>query len=312
MDIQLVAPPPADLTNGNRVTALRWAEILRELGHAAEVRHEYDGEACDLLVVLHAIKCFNAAAEFRKRFPDRPLIVALTGTDVYGAASIEPALHRATRIVVLQRHALTLVPEQHRDRAAVIYQSCAAPQTSTSKPSDRFQVAVVGHLRAVKDPFRAAEAVRDLPSDSHIAVRHAGRALTEPMEKRARAEMRDNPRYEWLGDIPRDSAHQLIAASHLLAITSLAEGSSNVLSEALACGVPIVASQVDGLVGTLGDDYPGLFPVGDTGALRALLLRAETDAAFYDRLRAEGAELATLASPARERAAWAELLQGLG
>jgi glycosyltransferase involved in cell wall biosynthesis len=94
-------------------------------------------------------------------------------------------------------------------------------------------------------------------------------------------------------------------------ITSRIEGSSNVLSEALACAVPVIASRISGLIGTLGRDYPGYFPVGDTRALSRILRRAEIDAAFYRSLKSAAKELSTLISPRREVAAWKELLTEL-
>ena len=46
-------------------------------------------------------------------------------------------------------------------------------------------------------------------------------------------------------------------------------------------GVPVIASRVAGCVGMLGDDYPGLFPVGDTTALANLVLSGGTRCGFY-------------------------------
>jgi putative glycosyltransferase (TIGR04348 family) len=311
MRVQLVAPPPADLTNGNRVTALRWAGILRELGHRARVRHgELDGPA-DVLVALHAIKSFAAAQQFRARFPDRALVVALTGTDMYGADPIEPALALADRIVVLQERALAAVPRRFRERARVIYQSAVAPAVPAPKPARRFRVAVVGNLRPVKDPLRAALAARGLPAESRIEVVHAGRALSDPWGRRALAEAGRNARYRWVGELPPARARRLIASSHVVAITSRSEGSSNVLSEALACGVPVIATRIPGLAGTLGRAYPGYVPVGDTAALRRMLSRAEREPAFYRQLLAAGRAIATRVHPARERAAWRSLLREL-
>ena len=49
------------------------------------------------------------------------------------------------------------------------------------------------------------------------------------------------------------------------------------ISEAVAAGVPIIASDIEGAKGLLGDSYDGYFPVKDTQALGALLLRAEVE-----------------------------------
>ena len=86
------------------------------------------------------------------------------------------------------------------------------------------------------------------------------------------------------------------------------EGGANVLSESLAAGLPVVSSNIPGLVGTLGGDYPGLFPPGDTAALAKLLNRAEADRAFYALLVERCNNLRPLVDPAAERAAWESLL----
>lgn len=94
-------------------------------------------------------------------------------------------------------------------------------------------------------------------------------------------------------------------------LTSRMEGSADVLSEAIASSVPVVSSKIPGLIGTLGENYPGYFLVGDTRALAALLRRAESDSTFYRRLKTHCARLRSLVQPERERTAWKDLLSEL-
>jgi glycosyltransferase involved in cell wall biosynthesis len=63
--------------------------------------------------------------------------------------------------------------------------------------------------------------------------------------------MAANPRYRWLGELPRWQALRVLARSHVLVLSSLTEGGANVISEALALGVPIVASRIAGSMGLL-------------------------------------------------------------
>jgi glycosyltransferase involved in cell wall biosynthesis len=169
----------------------------------------------------------------------------------------------------------------------------------------------VGHLRPVKDPFRTAEAVRLLPADSRVRVLHVGAALQPEMERRAREEQSSNPRYRWLGQLPRDEALAVLARSRLLVLSSLMEGGANVIGEAVVHGVPVIASRIAGSVGLLGADYRGYFPGGETAALAALIRRSETDRVFYDELRAHCRSLASDFAPDRECAAWKSLLAEL-
>src|SRR5262249_302671 len=152
---------------------------------------------------------------------------------------------------------------------------------------------------------------RLLPSSSQVRVLQVGAALSSDMEEQARAEEAGNPRYRWLGDLPRWKALRVLARSRLLVLTSLLEGGANVGSEAIAASVPVLASHIPGSVGILGADYPGYFPIGDTRALAQLLSRAENDAAFYNALTAHSRRLRPLVRPGRERESWRRLLREL-
>jgi glycosyltransferase involved in cell wall biosynthesis len=144
-----------------------------------------------------------------------------------------------------------------------------------------------------------------------VRILHAGGALEADMEVQARAEMAANPRYRWLGELPRWQARRLMARSRLMAITSRTEGGAYVVGEAVTAGVPVLATDIPGNVGLLGRGYPGYFPVGDAPALAALLRRAETEPAFLAALEAGVRRVAPGFAPARERAAWRALLAQL-
>lgn len=320
MNVRLVTPAPPGSRSGNRVTAERWAATLERLGCrvAIEVSGSTAGDAADLLIALHARQSHAAIDEFARATPGRPIVLGLGGTDVYGDLQagnrdVLDSIARANRIVVLQRRAGAVLPEAARRRVRVIHQSCelppVLPRFDPPPPPGRFRVAVVSHLRAVKDPLAAAEAADRLAADSSIEIVHVGDPLDPDLAERARRA--STARYRWLGSVDRDRALALIAQSRLLCLTSLAEGGANVVTEALACGTPVVSSRIEGSLGLLGEDYPGLFDPGDRAQLAALLERAETDRAFTAELGRRCAELSRLADPAVELAAWRALLDEL-
>ena len=319
MKIGIITPAPARSHYGNRITAVRWAKILRRLGHHVTISQQYGNEQLDLLIALHARRSYPSINRFRRQHRDLPIVVALTGTDIYRDIHVSrrarQSLQLADRIVVLQPRALHELDPAERDKARVIYQSVEAirgpqkPRRESQRSSnDSFDVSVIGHLRPVKDPFRAALAARLLPPWSQIRIMHIGGAMTKEMEKRARREEQINARYRWLGELSRLSALRALAQSQLCIISSRMEGGANVLSEAIVSSIPVLASRIDGNVGILGADYPGLFGVGDTRELARLMTRAETNPNFLRELRKRVANLAQLFDPVREERKWAELI----
>jgi putative glycosyltransferase (TIGR04348 family) len=315
MNALIVTPAPEGSLTGNRQTAVRWAGMLSRLHHTPRIVEQYGGESCDLMIALHAAKSATSIARFHEERPQAPLVVALTGTDLYRdlrhGETARRAIERATLLIALQPLAADELAEEIRPRVRVILQSAKPVPDPPPPANDRFEICVLGHLRPVKDPFRTAEAARLLPTDSRVRVLHVGAALQPEMERCALEEQASNPRYRWLGPLPRDAALRVLARSRLLVLSSLMEGGANVIGEAVVNGVPIIASRIAGSVGLLGADYPGYFATGETDALADLIRRAETDPRFHDELRARCRSLAADFAPDRECEVWSNLLAEL-
>jgi putative glycosyltransferase (TIGR04348 family) len=316
MEIIVITPPGPSTRTGNAVAALRWAGILRQLGHRVTIAADYRDEPFDAMVAIHAWRSAEAIRRFKMRYPERPLVLQLSGTDIYQYASEDPeptlrSMELADSLVALNSLAWRIVPKKFRKKLRVIFQSVPKPHVPR-KPSQRhIDVSVIGHMRDVKDPLRAAEAARLLPPASRIRIVQIGRAYSAEWATKARAEMAANPRYLWRDDVTRAAVQRLLRRSHAMVLSSRSEGGANVISEAVGGGVPILASRMDGNVGLLGSDYPGYFPVGDTKALARLLQRIESDPRFVATLRRAIARRAPLFRPEREIAAWRRLLAEL-
>jgi putative glycosyltransferase (TIGR04348 family) len=265
-----------------------------------------------LLFALHARRSFDSIKRFALRYPDRPLIVALTGTDLYrdirSDANAQESMRLATRLVVLQDLGLRELPPGLRYKTRVVYQS-AKPLARTPPLVRCFEVCVIGHLRDEKDPFRAALALRHVPSDSRIRVVHMGLALSDAMAVEAKQLMHDEPRYHWHGDLPHWKVRKFLSRSRLMVISSRLEGGANVVSEALMADVAVLASNIPGNIGLLGEDYAGYYKVEDERALAALMYRVETNSAFYAKLERQCRRRRKLITPEAEKASLEKLLR---
>lgn len=316
MRIGIITPAPPSSLHGNRRTALRWTKIFRQLGHRVIIAESYDNQPFDVLVALHAKRSFDSINRFHRFHPDRVLIVALTGTDLYRdlrrSSQAQMSLEMATRLIVLQPKALDDLPSRFHHKTRVIHQSVQPFSISSSQSQNpHFQVCVIGHLRAVKDPFRTAMASRLLPKTSRIRVVQVGKAMGERIAVSARREMHLNPRYHWLGEKSPKQAMEILRDSQVCVNSSRMEGGANAVSEAIAAGVPVIASRVPGNVGLLGENYPGYFESGETKELAKLLFQAETDAEFLTQLKLSGQNLMGNFLPEQELKAWENLFAEL-
>ena len=92
----------------------------------------------------------------------------------------------------------------------------------------------------------------------------------------------------WMGYIREEAAmRQLYSACDVLALPSLHDNYPNMLAEAMACGLPVVASDVGGIPDLVRHGETGLLAApGDAAPLAEQLQRMFADAALRDRIRA--------------------------
>lgn len=313
MRIVIVTPAASGSRLGNRRTAQRWAGLLRSLGEHVDIVTQWQSGAHDMMIALHAQKSRAALLAFKAAYPERPLVLALTGTDLYRDiredAQAAASLTLADRLVVLQDAALQELTATDRAKTLVIVQSETA-SGSWQPPQRTVRFCVLGHLRAEKDPFLPVQALRQI-DDAHVRLVQAGAALTPAFAVQARAFMQKESRYRWRDELSHGDAMRLLRTSHALIVPSLMEGGAHVVSEAIVAGVPVLASDIPGNRGLLGDDYAGFFPVGDAAALAELMRRAAGSPAWLMELASALALRKPLFDPARETAAWRRLLGDL-
>ncbi len=310
----IVTPALAAANNGNWQTARRWASMLRG-DYRVRLAADWRAGDEDLMIALHARRSAAAVAAWRAAHPARPLLLVLTGTDLYHDIGVDAAAQRslqlADRLVVLQPLGVAALPERWRAKAEVCLQSSPARRPLPAKPRRHLRALMVGHLRAEKSPQTLFDAARLLRTRTDIRIDHIGAALDPALGDAARRCAADCPGYRWLGGRPHGETRRRIQQAHVLVHTSALEGGAHVVIEAITSGTAVLASRIDGNVGLLGDDHPGLFDGGDSAALARLLQRCRDEPAMLAQLAASGAARAPLFGPERERATLQRMISGL-
>jgi putative glycosyltransferase (TIGR04348 family) len=323
----LVTPAGADANNGNWQTASRWARWLSldyqvRLVSAGQVGlGDGKGDAVgygagggvgggDVMLALHARRSAGAMVAWRDASRaagrHRPLVLALTGTDLYrdihSDATALRSLALADRLIVLHERAVADVPEPYRGKAFVCEQSCSLLAPWPHKAAGHLRAVMVGHLRDEKDPRTYYAAARLLADRSDILLDHVGAALDPELGAEAHALALALSGYRWLGAVDHARTRKRIQRAHVLVHASRMEGGAHVVMEAMRSGTPVLASRISGNVGLLGEDYGGYFAPGDAPALAALLRRARDDAPWLAALARQAGDRAWRFEPARERA----------
>ena len=159
----------------------------------------------------------------------------------------------------------------------------AAPSHAHDGPP---RIVAVGRLAAPKDPLclvRALAALRERPFHAVLVGDGPDRAAVE-----AEIAALGLAPYVTLAGDRRDVPRRL-AQADLFVLASRSEGAPLSILEAMAAGLPVVASAVGGVPELVADGETGLLvPPGDPAPLAAALERVVGDAALRERLGASG------------------------
>jgi glycosyltransferase involved in cell wall biosynthesis len=112
----------------------------------------------------------------------------------------------------------------------------------------------VGHLIERKGHNLVIDALRDLPDMNLLIAGDGpeGRALKSQV-----AQMNLEDRVTFLGTLPHETLFEVYSAADILVLASSREGWPNVLLEAMACGTPVVATDVWGSSEVVGAPEAG-------------------------------------------------------
>jgi glycosyltransferase involved in cell wall biosynthesis len=154
------------------------------------------------------------------------------------------AVSRATRALLV---GLVGIPERRIDVIANgVDAEYFVPPPSSPRPHDRFVIGSVGRLAPIKNHALLIEAAADLVARGiDLEVRIAGTGSTEAALRELAAARAIEDRIRLLGHV--EDVRRFLWDLDLFALTSDMEGSPNAVLEAMACGVPVVATAVGGV-----------------------------------------------------------------
>ncbi len=311
MRILALSPFDPSGISGNGTTLRRLREGFSARGHGFRIvpvtAHTTVPElrsisaGCDLILYYHAYK----TGRFLPALTHRPSVVVLSGTDLNEciddpghAPAVRAALAGATRLVTynpslaarlmeyLPRAAskLTVLP-----KGVTLGTAGFDLRGAAGLPPGRPVLFHPGGVRPVKNNLFAIDALA--PLRDRLALVFAGPIHDPQYGATFSTRVAAEPWTRHLPNIAPDAMAAACRASDVVLNTSLSEGLSNALIEALAAGSAVLAAGVPGNRDLLGDGAAGLL-YRDLGDLRAKTRRLLDHPAERASLGAAGREFA--------------------
>lgn len=162
----------------------------------------------------------------------------------------------------------------HKLRVVLYGRDVPTGSDVSPRHTDRFnfKLGVAARFEKQKDfptLFRAfAKVLEESTNDWTLKI--AGSGSLEAMLKHDVIEMKIDSRVRWLGKI--EEMKQFYNDIDIFILPSKYEGFGLVLLEAISYQIPIISSDIATSREILGEDYPGLFPVGNPDALASKIL----------------------------------------
>jgi glycosyltransferase involved in cell wall biosynthesis len=239
--------PPRRLSVERRFARQVSPSMLRAIGEGRpDVVHFHGARS------IHGMYAFTAAAAGRRRLPlvaqdhgHRPvgrLEMAMLRFALARTAEVMPANEEGVEFFAglgVPRERLTIMPNG-------IEPSLFHANGRARTPNSTFEVLVVSRLWADKDPLTMAEAVAEFARrERGIRVTIVSRGpLRDEVERRL---VEAGVPTTIVDEVPHHDLPTLYRRADALVLTSLREGSNQAVVEAMACGLPVVASDIPGI-----------------------------------------------------------------
>ncbi len=192
-------------------------------------------------------------------FFQKPFIILLRGADVpfhekkwywldkFLFSWLSPFLWKQADAVIANSEQLRKSAQKNSSKQEIvlIYNGINtqkfAPQTDIKNNFKPFSIISTGRLSEIKGYHFLIEALENIENCELTLVGDG--SWKEILKNLAREK---NLKVHFMGNLPHDMIAKTLPEAHLYVLSSLNEGMSNSLLEALACGLPVVATDVGG------------------------------------------------------------------
>ena len=241
---------------------------------------------------------------------DLKIVTTLHGTDIT-LVGLHPSFHAITRFSILRSHGLTAVskflkretvrdftvPEERVEvipnfiDTAVYRPGLVPSHRATLAPDGEKIVMHISNFRAVKRAEDVVSVFAKLTAKQPSRLVLVGDGPERPRVLMRAEELGVRDRVMFLGK--HTSVHEVLSCADLFLLPSASESFGLVALEAMACGAPVVASNVGGLPEVIEHGTSGyLFDVGDIDAMAEAGLRILGDDEHWRSLSEAGRALA--------------------
>ncbi|MBM3634938.1 MAG: glycosyltransferase family 4 protein [Actinobacteria bacterium] len=230
--------------------------------------------------------------------------------------TVSRAIGDAADAIARPRRPITVVPNG-ADAEVFLPRDAAGARERLGIPDDGPVVSYVGKLvpRKGVDTLIESMGLLQVRGGAPRLVMAGIGGLREPLEQRA-AQLGVADRITWLGKVPHHDVGWVMSTGDVFVLPSLSEGLPTVVCEAMACGLPVVATAVDGTPEIVDDPATGLLvrphdAEGLADALARVLGDAPLRAAMgAEALRRSEADYTWAANAARMEAVYEMVIRG--
>lgn len=257
--------------------------------------------SCD---VVHAQWTLSAAAAYLgKRIHGCPIAVTVQGSDIFqvtrhplGAWLTREVLRRCDRITALSQAlrqtacSIGVDPDRIRIIPNGVDTGYFVPPADGDRDKVILYVGTLIERKGVKYLIAAMPGIlQSFPNHRLVLVGDGPEAsrLKHQVERLGLGE-----RVSFVGFLPPDQVRGWMQRARVLVLPSLEEGMGVVLLEALACGTPVVGSQVDGIQEVITPDVGHLVPPADSAALSEAIHSVLSDSQQWVAMSQQGRQRA--------------------